>query len=75
VIVASFGALLGIGVGTFLGWAVVQALADEGVTRMVLPGGQLAVYAVFAVIAGAIAAAVPAWRAARLDVLRAVTVE
>lgn len=75
VIVAAFGALLGIGVGTFLGWAVVQALADEGVSRMVFPGGQLLTYAVFAILAGVVAAAFPAWRASKLDVLRAVTVE
>lgn len=75
VIVAAFGAFLGITVGTFLGWAVVQALADDGVTRLVLPGGQLAVYAVVAILAGVLAAAYPAWRASRLDVLRAVTVE
>ncbi|WP_052666405.1 ABC transporter permease [Nitriliruptor alkaliphilus] len=75
VIVAGFGAVLGIAVGTFLGWAVVQALADEGVQRLVLPGGQLIAYAVVAVIAGVIAAVFPAWRASRLDVLKAVTVE
>jgi putative ABC transport system permease protein len=75
VIVAAFGAVLGIAVGTFLGWAVVQALADEGVRSMVLPGAQLLTYAVFAIIAGVVAAAFPAWRASRLDVLRAVTVE
>lgn len=75
VIVAAFGAILGIAVGTFLGWAVVQALADEGVQRLVLPGGQLITYAVVAIIAGVLAAAFPAWRASRLDVLKAVTVE
>ncbi len=75
VIVAGFGAVLGIGVGTFLGWAVVQALADEGVRAMVFPGAQLLTYAVFAILAGVVAAAFPAWRASKLDVLRAVTVE
>jgi putative ABC transport system permease protein len=73
--VSAFGAALGIAVGTFLGWAVVQALAEEGVRSMVLPGGQLLTYAVFAILAGIVAAAFPAWRASRLDVLRAVTVE
>jgi putative ABC transport system permease protein len=75
VIVAGFGALLGIAVGTFLGWAVVQGLAAEGIERMIVPGGQLLGYAVFAILAGLAAAAFPAWRASRLDVLRAVTVE
>lgn len=75
VIVSAFGAVLGIAVGTFLGWALVQALADEGVRSLVLPVGQLLTYAVFAILAGIVAAAFPAWRASRLDVLRAVTVE
>jgi putative ABC transport system permease protein len=75
VLVSAFGAVLGVGVGSVLGWALVRALADQGVQRLVVPGGQLAVYAVVAVLAGIVAAALPAWRAARLDVLRAVTVE
>jgi putative ABC transport system permease protein len=75
VLVSAFGAVLGIGVGTLLGWAIVQALEEEGVQRLVLPAGQLAIYAVVAIVAGVIAAVLPAWRAARIDVLRAVTVE
>jgi putative ABC transport system permease protein len=73
--VALFGGALGVAVGTFLGWALVAALRDDGVQRMVLPAGQLTVYLVVAVLAGVVAAVLPAWRAARLDVLEAVTVE
>lgn len=73
-IVAVFGGVLGAAVGTFLGWALVTAL-DDGVASVVIPGGQLAVYLLVAAVAGVIAAVLPAWRAARLDVLRAVTVE
>jgi putative ABC transport system permease protein len=75
VLVASFGALLGVGVGAFLGWALVGSLADAGVDRLVIPFGQLLTYALVAVVAGVVAAVLPAIRAARLDVLRAVTVE
>ena len=75
VLVAAFGAALGIGVGTFLGWALVSSLEDQGVARMVVPIGQLSVYVVAAVLAGVVAAVLPAIRASRLDVLRAVTVE
>lgn len=75
VIVAVFGALLGLGVGTLFGWAVVAALAEEGITTLVVPGGQLVVYLVAAGVAGVVAATFPAWRAARLDVLEAVTTE
>lgn len=73
--VAVFGGILGVAVGTFLGWALVTALGDEGVARMIVPAGQLAIYLVVAVVAGVVAAVLPAWRASRLDVLRAVTVE
>ena len=75
VIVAVLGALLGVAVGTGFGAAVVHALASEGISEFVLPYGQLVVYVVLAAIAGVIAALFPARRAAKLDVLRAVTVE
>jgi putative ABC transport system permease protein len=75
VIVALFGAVLGLVVGTGFGWAVVTALEEEGIDRLVIPGGQLAIYVVAAGVAGVVAAVFPAWRAARLDVLRAVTSE
>lgn len=75
VFVAVFGALLGVGVGTFLGWAIVTALGDEGIARMIVPIGQLSIYVVVAAIFGVIAGVLPAIRASRLDVLEAVTVE
>jgi putative ABC transport system permease protein len=76
VIVSVFGALLGVVVGTAFGWAVVTALGEEGLPGgVVVPVGRLLVYLVAAAVAGALAAVFPAWRAARLDVLRAVTTE
>ncbi len=75
VFVSVFGALLGVAVGTLFGWAIVQALGDEGITRMIVPVGQLTVYVVVAAIAGLIAAVLPAWKASRMNVLDAVTVE
>lgn len=75
VIIAIFGALLGLVVGVGFGGAVVAALRDDGISRLVIPGGQLATYVVAAGIAGLLAAAFPAWRASRLDVLQAVTTE
>ncbi|MCL1600966.1 MAG: FtsX-like permease family protein, partial [Actinomycetia bacterium] len=41
VIVATFGALLGVGIGIVLGWAVVRALADEGLGAFSIPVGQV----------------------------------
>jgi putative ABC transport system permease protein len=56
-------------------WAIVQALADEGITQVVVPGVRLAVIVGFAVVAGVVAALGPARRAARLDILKAVASE
>jgi putative ABC transport system permease protein len=75
VIVSVIGALMGLAVGTFFGWALVTALESEGITELVIPGGQLALYVVVAGIAGVIAALPPARRAARMDVLRAIATE
>ena len=74
-IIAVFGAAMGLVVGTGFGWAVVAALESEGINRLVIPGGSLAIYVVAAALAGAVAALFPAIRASRLDVLEAVTAE
>ncbi|MEP6297075.1 MAG: ABC transporter permease, partial [Ilumatobacter sp.] len=67
VIVAVFGTLGGVGVGTFLGWGLMRALAeDEGFGVFALPVTSLAIVVVLAALAGVIAAWRPARRAARL---------
>jgi putative ABC transport system permease protein len=75
VIIALLGGILGLGVGVFFGWILVTALADEGIEVFAVPGVQLVVFLVLAGLAGVLAAVLPARRAARMDVLRAVTVE
>jgi putative ABC transport system permease protein len=75
VIIAVFGAVLGIVIGVLFGWALQQALRNEGVTEFVLPVGQLVVYLVLAGLAGVLAAIWPARRAAKLDVLQAISYE
>ncbi|MGI8983384.1 MAG: ABC transporter permease [Acidimicrobiales bacterium] len=75
VIIAVMGALLGLGVGVLFGYAVVLALADEGIATVVVPASQLFTYVVLAGIAGVVAAVFPARRAARLDVLAAISYE
>ncbi len=72
VIIAVFGALLGLVIGVFFGWAMVTALADEGIGRFVIPVGSLAVIVVLAALAGVVAAVLPARRAARIDILQAI---
>jgi putative ABC transport system permease protein len=75
VIIAIMGAVLGVMIGVFFGWALQQALANQGVTELVIPVGQLAVYVVFAAMAGVLAAVWPARRAAKLNVLEAISYE
>lgn len=75
VIIAVFGAILGLGVGTFFGWALVRALGDDGISELVIPAGQLTTYVIAAAVAGVVAAVGPARRAARLDVLEAISFE
>jgi putative ABC transport system permease protein len=75
VIIAVFGALLGTLVGVFFGWAMVQALSGEGITELAIPTGQLLVYLVVAALIGVIAAVRPAGKAAKLDVLSAISYE
>ena len=73
VITSVLGAVLGLAVGVIFGWALVSALSDEGIDDLVIPGGQLLTYVVVAAIAGVVAAVGPARRAARLDVLAAIS--
>ncbi len=75
VIIAVLGAVLGLAVGVLFGWAIVAGLNDQGITHVVIPGGQLVVYVILAAIAGVVAAVFPARRAARLDVLAAISTE
>ena len=75
VIIALFGAIMGIGLGLFLGWAVVRALAEEGLGSFAVPWGQLLFMVILAALAGVIAAIYPSWKAARMDVLEAIAYE
>jgi putative ABC transport system permease protein len=76
VIIAVFGTVGGLGVGVFLGWALVEA-ASAGTGDMIAPAfsapiGQLAVLLVVGAVAGVLAGLRPARRAAKLPVLQAV---
>jgi putative ABC transport system permease protein len=75
VIIAIQGTLLGLAIGLFFGWALVRALSDEGIDRFQIPWLTLAIVVVLAGLAGVVAAILPARRAAKLDVLRAITTE
>lgn len=72
VIVAVFGTVGGLGIGTFLGWGVMRAVeAEEGFGQFAAPVTSLAVVLVLAAPAGVAAALRPA----RLDILAAISTD
>jgi putative ABC transport system permease protein len=75
-IVALFGTVGGLGLGVFLGWALVSALAIDGFTSsFAVPTVSLAVVLALGALVGVVAAVRPAHRAARMDVLSAIATE
>ena len=74
-VIAAFGAILGIGVGLFLAWALLLALRDQGFSQFVIPWLWLALGVVIIGFLGVIAAILPARRAAKLNVLDAIAYE
>jgi putative ABC transport system permease protein len=75
VIIALFGTVGGVLLGTFCGWALVQAASDSGFAAFALPVGSLILVLVAGAIAGVLAGLLPARRAAKLDVLQAIATE
>jgi putative ABC transport system permease protein len=75
VLVAITGALIGVLVGLVAGISLRQALSGDGVEVLVVPLATVVVILVLAVLLGVLAAALPARRAARLDILGAIATE
>jgi putative ABC transport system permease protein len=75
VIIAVFGALGGLGLGVFLGWALVKAASSGDLSVFALPPIRLALIVGVAWLAAIWAARRPAKRAARLDVLQAIATD
>jgi putative ABC transport system permease protein len=75
VLTALFGAVLGTVLGLTLGVLLQRVLADQGLNRLAVPWWQVVVTFVLAGLVGLAAATWPAWRASRLDVIRAITTE
>jgi putative ABC transport system permease protein len=72
IIIAAIGAVTGLALGAFLGWSTTTTL---GLPVTAVPIAQLALFAACAIAAGVLAAALPARRAARTNMLRAVATE
>lgn len=75
VVIAVYGALLGIVLGLVFGVSLQRSLKAQGIEVLTIPWAQLVVFVVVAGVVGVLAAVWPARRAARLDVLQAVTTE
>lgn len=73
--IAVLGALLGIGAGLLFGVALRATFSDDGITDLAIPWVQLVVFVAVAALVGVLAAVAPAWRASRLNVLRAIATE
>ena len=71
-IIAAFGGILGILLGTAFGSAAVSVMPDDFIRSLDIPVVDLLSYLVVAAIAGIAAAIVPARRAARLNILDAI---
>ncbi|MGW2413476.1 ABC transporter permease [Streptomyces tubercidicus] len=73
VVIALFGAGLGIAVGVFCSWAAGN-LVSQGLPtyELLLPWGRLALFVLIALVVGMLAALWPARRAARLNMLEAI---
>jgi putative ABC transport system permease protein len=74
-VISMFGALEGLLLGALFGWAIVAAMRSSGASQLVFPVPQLLLVAVIAALAGLVAAVAPSGRAARLNILQAVTTE
>ena len=71
VITSLLGAVLGIILGIGLGWIIVFALKDQGLTSFKLPVGPTIIIMIMSFIVGLFAAIYPAWRATRVNILDA----
>ncbi len=75
VLIALFGTVGGVILGTFLGWALVKASATTSLAVFSAPPGQLLIFLIVGAVAGVLAGLRPARRAARLEMMRALATE
>jgi len=71
--IAVLGALLGVASGLLFGVVLRQAFEEDGLTDLAVPWLRLVLFIVVAAVVGVLAAVAPARRAARLDVLTAIS--
>lgn len=75
IIISILGAVIGILVGVPLAIGLTNYVADDAGAMFIIPWAALGIMLVLAVVVGALASILPARRAARLDVLKAIATE
>ncbi|WP_228978713.1 ABC transporter permease [Streptomyces sp. DH12] len=76
VVISLFGAVVGIGLGSFLGWAIGETIKSSLPDyALVLPWDRIAVFLLLAGVVGVLAAMWPARSAAKLNMLNAIKSE
>ena len=75
VVIAVFGAVLGLGLGLVWGLCVQQVLALQGMTALAIPWFTIVVVVAGSAVVGIVAALLPALRASRMNVLAAIAHE
>jgi putative ABC transport system permease protein len=77
VVISLFGGVLGVGLGVFFGWAGGELISAIGIDTwtLVVPWGRLVLFLAAAALVGVVAALWPARRAAKLDMLTAISTE
>ncbi|WP_460109915.1 ABC transporter permease [Streptomyces sp. YKOK-J1] len=75
VVIAVFGAVLGLGLGLVWGVCMQRVLALQGMTVLAVPWGTVVAVVIGAGVVGVVAALLPALRASRMNVLAAIAHE
>ena len=71
----AFSRTINLAAGLLFGVVLQRAFGDQGITELSIPWTRLVVFVIIAGLVGVLAAVLPARRAAKLNVLRAITTE
>ena len=75
VLTSLYGAVVGVVLGLVLGYVVIVALRDRGLDNYTVPVTAISAIVVVAFVVGVLAAVIPARRATRFDILRAIAAD
>ncbi|WP_432136895.1 ABC transporter permease [Streptomyces sp. bgisy154] len=75
VVIAVFGAVLGLALGLVWGLCIQQVLALQGMKALAIPWGTMVAVVIGSAVVGVVAALLPALRASRMNVLAAIAHE